>query len=333
MPPDPRAARGRADAPRASPDETRASRHVGPAKHRSVRSTRETSFGSLVSLVCRALAVVASTRTHSRHPYSSSAHHSRRPSAVPANAGRPPGRARGDLHRARGARRRDSPARAAQERAGRHGARRGAEQKSRGLGARSERVFADKTEPVRRAVPPRRGRVQLAALDAARRGCQNLQRRRSRARGAAKRFDGDVARARVSPGGRAAEGGGGGGGSQPKDRHLESTRRPTRGGGERVQQNARSESRARGVRVRDARRDSARARRRRAARDRDRDGARGEGASGESGARRARGRGGAARSGRVREEPVAKRGGTKGERRKLRNVGTRNPRRVPPGPS
>ena len=41
------------------------------------------------------------------------------------------------------------------------------------------------------------------------------------------------ARARVSPGGRAAEGGGGGGGSQPKDRHLESTRRPTRGGGER----------------------------------------------------------------------------------------------------
>ena len=39
MPPDPRAARGRADAPRASPDETRASRHVGP--------TRETSFGSV----------------------------------------------------------------------------------------------------------------------------------------------------------------------------------------------------------------------------------------------------------------------------------------------
>ena len=58
MPPDPRAARGRADAPRASP--TKRARPVTwdpPAKHRSVRSTRETSFGSLVSLVCRALAL------------------------------------------------------------------------------------------------------------------------------------------------------------------------------------------------------------------------------------------------------------------------------------
>ena len=209
-PPDSFAVRGRADTPRASTDGTRARPDLGP---------RETSFGSVnsfrrtrsprfvfvspprrsprrrraLSLPRRVVHLHASlhARTFCRLTPDTAPplHHS----AVPAKAGHPPGRARGDLRGARGARRGESPARAVEERARRDGARRRAEQKARRLGARAERVFTVEADAFHHRVPPRRRRVQFKTPNASRRGCQNLRRRRARARDEQQRFNGDGA--------------------------------------------------------------------------------------------------------------------------------------------